>query len=215
MLEGEIFMELTEAIAALNNSEIEGKEGILESINNRLQETDGLSNQVNSLRSNLDNILGITGANEGSLTQKLEKAQETIKGLQSVETNYREQLSERDQTIAQMRQESVISEASRLTNANATVLKTLLSQGDISLLVKEGKAYISSDNKEIELRDYAKDKWGDFVPSLFPSIESPETPSVTLPGGNSSGQQPLQTDVVNSFLDKKYSRVNEMFKQAV
>ena len=145
-------MELTEAIAALNNSEIEGKEGILESINNRLQETDGLSNQVNSLRSNLDNILGITGANEGSLTQKLEKAQETIKGLQSVETNYREQLSERDQTIAQMRQESVISEASRLTNANATVLKTLLSQGDISLLVKEGKAYISSDNKEIELQ---------------------------------------------------------------
>ncbi len=206
-------MELTEAIAALNNSEIEGKDDILAAINNRLQETEGLTNQVESLQTNLDSILGITGVNEGNLTQKLEKAQETIKGLQTVETNYQKQLEERDKTIAQMKQETTISEASRLTNANSHVLKTLLYQGGEEIILEEGKSYVKTESGKVELEEYAKDNWKDFVPSLFPD-QSINRNGVTLPGGNSSGKPPKQVDAVDTFLDKKYSTVDELFKQA-
>ncbi len=206
-------MELTEAIAAVNNSEIEGKEEILEAINTRLQETSGLETQVQSLENNLDSILGITGVNEGNLTQKLEKAQETIKGLQTTETNYQQELAERDKTIAQMKQETTISEASRLTKANGHVLKTLLSQGGEEIILNDGKPYIKTGDKQIELEAYAKEKWGDFVPSLFPN-ESSGDAGVSLPGGNSSGEQLKENNVVDTFIQQKYSGVDELFNQA-
>lgn len=207
-------MKLTEAITALNNSAIEDKDGILEAINTRLQETEGLVTQVQSLQTNLDNILGLAGVTEGDLTQKLEKAQETINGLKNTETSYQQQLAERDKTIAKMQQETLITEVSRLTNANSHVLKTLVTQNGNELLVKEGKAYVKNNDQEMELQAYAQDNWKDFVPSLFPNVESTTTSSVTLPGGNSSGEQPKQTNVVDNFLDKQYSGVNDLFKQA-
>lgn len=197
-------MKFTEAIASLIELDIENKEEILEAINRRLQETETLETTNQNLQTNLDNILDLAGVTEGNLTQKLEKAQQAIQGLKDTETNYQTQLADKDRTIAQMQREGTISNISRLTKANPHVLKTLLNNQEADLSIKDDKAYIKvGEGEPIELTEYANSNWKDFTPSLFPGSNSTD-PTVTLPGGSSSGQQPKTPDAIDTFMNDKF-----------
>lgn len=205
-------MKFSEAISLINGSEIENKSELLEAINSRLQETALLEKQVQDLSKNLTTILDLTGATEGDLSKKLETARTSINGLKEAESNYQVQLAEKDKALNSLRLEGAVSEAARLSQANAHVLKTLMSSGQYALEIKEGKPFIKNgEEAPVELKIYAEKNWADFSSALFPTGQL-STPGVgvSLPTGGSSGTPQQQSDVVADFLKSTYGGVPKL-----
>lgn len=199
-------MKFSDAIAAISGLEFEGKDAVLEAINSRVKETAMFETKAQGLEKNLNTILEMAGATEGDLSKKLETALETVKGLKDVETTYKTQLTEKDGVIGQLQRETKIADAVRLSGANPTVLKTLLSSGGGELEVKEDKVFFKpTDGEPTELKAYAEANWKDFNSALFTS----STPPLTLPSGGSQGKVPDPVDPVSQFMKASYGKVAE------
>lgn len=98
----------------------------------------------------------------------------TVKNYKNREEELTTQLTEKDDKykdieskVSELSRKLSLTEAASITGAKLSVLQKLASDNEI--VIEDKKAYVSSDSGKIELNEYAKTNWEDFLPSLYPT----------------------------------------------
>lgn len=195
-------MKYTEAIAAIQSSELENKGDIVAALNSHTSELtedrDKHKKAAEDINKNLEVITAAAGQVEGELSDRLAGTVTTIKNLTTKNKELTDKIAEQDAQTARAERDRTIDKVSAISGADAAVLKTLLSDQD-ELVVSEEKKTVTVNG--ISYEDWAgKDERKAFKALLTPD-KKPD-----LPGGGRNSQNNQQgegKDSVDSYLAQR------------
>jgi hypothetical protein len=197
-------MKFTEAIAAIQQLEFEGKDAAIAAINKQVKDLPELQKTNETLQTNLNTLLDIAGVTEGNLETKLQTAQTTIKTLKEEKTGFQTQLTAKEGEIKTLKQQTTLTQAAQIAKANPSVLTKLLSDFNGEIKIKGDKVnLIPTDGQAIELAAYVDANLADFKSALFPATTSPSP----LPTGGANSKVPEPTDAISAYQTKTYANV--------
>ncbi len=184
-------MKYTEALAAIQSSELENKGDIVAALNSHaeqlISERDKQKKDVEQAHTQLEAITAAAGQTEGELSARLAATLSQFQdSLTSLQTKDSEIAALREQ-VAAWELNRTIEHASAIVGANRQVLEKLLKSEDKLEIAEDGKSVTVNGT---DFSDWAKTAHEAFIPVLLPE-QSSKLPSG---GGNPEHYQAPKTE---------------------
>lgn len=200
-------MRYTDALAAIQNSDLANKDEVLSAISD---EKSGLVGEIRTERQKknaaietAESLVGLVQVEGESFEDQAKNAKSKVKTLieqaAGWETEKADLTKERDDlktAIARRDRTENLRTAADAAGANPTVLVRLIGDSEVPIAVNEKKEVeVEVDGKKVPLREYAETNYSEFMAVLFPDEKSARR----LPTGKSQDGAKPQTpfDLMN------------------
>ena len=199
-------MDYKEALATIQNADIETGNDIVKAIQNRVAELTKDSGKQSQRVQKLEALINLLGVEGDDLDSKLLAAETKVKALSNELNQSKATLStleaeklQAENKVTQLERKSQIQIAASKVGAVSEVLAQLLLNipSDKIAFIEQG---VTIDEKP--LKEYADSNpdWKPFIPALFPAQNQSQT---RLPTGSTNGNT-QKVDSVSTYLSSNY-----------
>ncbi|MGK7899076.1 MAG: hypothetical protein AB4372_37030 [Xenococcus sp. (in: cyanobacteria)] len=180
-------MKYTEAIAAIQSSELENKGDIIAALNSHSEELtsdrDKHKKTAEDTNKSLEVIMAAAGQVEGELTEKLSNTAKAFNDLTTKNKELTAKVADHEAKDKSLERDRAINRVSAISGANSDVLKTLLSEKD--------ELVINDEKKTVTINGISYEDWaGKDERKVFRSLLIPKKEDLPGGGGNPENNNP-------------------------